>query len=180
MNVETATVTLVLGGARSGKSRFAERSVESSGLTPVYIATGQGIDEEMMERIALHRQRRGKRWRTVEAPIDLPAAIRDEARPGHMLLVDTVTMWISNLMAAKRNIAGEVDALCVALANRKAPVVLVSDEVGLGIVPDNAVARLFRDHAGMANQALAQLADQVYLVAAGISIRMKPQSGMPE
>jgi adenosylcobinamide kinase / adenosylcobinamide-phosphate guanylyltransferase len=176
LSVESATLTFVIGGARSGKSRFAEQLVEESGLTPVYIATGQGMDEEMVERIALHRRRRGNRWLTVEAPIDLPAAVRNEAKPGNMLLVDTVTMWIANLMAAGRNIAGDVDSLLAAVAARKAPIVVVSDETGLGIVPDNAIARLFRDHAGTANQAVARLADRVFLVAAGIPVCIKPNS----
>jgi adenosylcobinamide kinase / adenosylcobinamide-phosphate guanylyltransferase len=166
-----------MGGARSGKSRFAESLVEASGLKPVYIATGQGLDDEMAERIDRHRQRRAQQWRTVEAAIELPAAVRKEARPGNMLLVDCVTMWISNLMMAKLDVAGELDLLITAVAGRKAPVVLVSDEVGLGIVPDNVSARAFRDHAGMANQAIARLADEVYLVAAGIPLRLKPQPG---
>ena len=168
-----AGVTFILGGARSGKSAFAEQMVLASGLKPVYLATGQAWDGEMENRISLHRARRGPSWKTVEAPLHLAQAIDAEATGGNAILVDCLTLWITNLMMAEADIAGEVEALARMLATVKDPVVVVSNETGLGIVPDNAMARAFRDHAGLANQRMAAVAQTVWFVAAGLPLLMK-------
>ena len=144
-------ITLVLGGARSGKSAFAERLVEASGLKPVYLATGRAFDGEMETRIADHRERRGDRWRTVEAPLDLLGAIEAESSAGQAVLVDCLTLWLTNLMLAERDITDECRRLVAGLRlYRGGPLVLVSNEVGLGIVPDNAMARVVSRPCGAA------------------------------
>ena len=166
-------VTLVLGGARSGKSAYAESLVAGPGA--VYVATAEAIDDEMGERIARHRVRRGEGWTTVEAPLGLAAALRAHA-PGASggVLVDCLTVWLGNLMHAGRDIDREAGSLLESLAAPPVPVVLVANEVGLGVVPDNPMARAFRDHAGRLNQALAARADRVVLVTAGIPLVLKP------
>ena len=170
-----AGVTLVLGGARSGKSRFAEKLVEASGHVTVYVATGQSLDDEMAARIAAHQARRDANWRTVEAPFDLAGAIANEDGEGRVLLVDCLTLWLSNLMMRDADIGAETARLAGELAAARAPVVLVSNEVGLGIVPDNAMARAYRDHAGQLNQRIARLAQSVYFVAAGLPLVRKKE-----
>lgn len=167
-------VTLVLGGARSGKSALAERLAEASGLAPVYLATGRAFDAEMEARIAEHRARRGNGWRTVDVPLDLVAAIGREARPEHVVLVDCLTLWLTNLMMEGRPVAAECQALVDCLAARlQGLVILVSNEVGLGIVPDNEMARDFRDHAGRLHQAVAAVAAKVLFVTAGLPMILK-------
>jgi adenosylcobinamide kinase/adenosylcobinamide-phosphate guanylyltransferase len=166
---------LILGGQRSGKSRYAEALVTASGLAPVYIATAAAGDDEMRERIAMHRARRGAAWRTVEEPLELADALMRESGPGFHVLVDCLTLWLSNLMGAERDIDGEGDALVAALARITGPVVLVSNEVGLGIVPDNALARRYADELGILNQRLAAAADRVVLVAAGLPLVLKAE-----
>ena len=167
-------VTLVLGGARAGKSAFAERLIAQVGARhPVYVATAQPGDAEMARRIAEHRRRRGDGWRTVEAPLDLVAAIAAHARPDTPVLIDCLTLWLSNLMAASRDLDGETTALAESLGRAGGPVVLVSNEVGSGIVPDNALAREFRDAAGRLHQAIAAIADRVVLVTAGLPLIVK-------
>lgn len=163
----------VLGGARSGKSRYAQARAEALEGERVFIATAQAFDAEMEERIARHRADRGPRWRTVEAPLDLTAAIAAEAGPDRVVLVDCLTLWTSNLLLADRDIPAETDHLIAALAGARGTVILVANEVGLGIVPDNALARRFRDAAGWVNQAVAQAASEVQFVAAGLPLRMK-------
>ena len=165
-------VTLVLGGARSGKSAYAESLV--AGPRVVYVATAEAIDDEMGERIARHRGRRGAGWTTVEAPLDLAAALRTHAPGASGVLVDCLTVWLGNLMHANRDIDREARALLESLAVPPVPAVLVANEVGLGVVPDNPMARAFRDHAGRLNQALAARADRVVLVTAGIPLVLKP------
>ncbi|MBV8538000.1 MAG: bifunctional adenosylcobinamide kinase/adenosylcobinamide-phosphate guanylyltransferase [Alphaproteobacteria bacterium] len=162
-------LTLVLGGARSGKSRYAEALI---GERPaLYIATAYAGDEEMSARIRAHRARRGGNWTTREAPLDLAAALAgDDARPR---LVDCLTLWLSNVMLADRDPGAEGAALIDGLSSLKAPVVFVANEVGLGIVPDNELARRFRDHAGRLNQELAAAADRVVFVAAGLPMFLK-------
>ena len=167
-------VTLVLGGARSGKSRFAELLVETSGLGPVYIATGTAFDAEMRNRIEAHRNRRGPAWRTIEAPIDLVGALRSEDLPASCILVDCLTLWVNNLMVANGDIETAGNELVHTLDELKQPAVLVANEVGLGIVPDNAMARRFRDEAGRLNQKIAAVAANVYFVAAGLPVVLKP------
>ena len=169
-----AQITLVLGGARSGKTAFAERLVVETGLEPVYVATGQAHDDEMAARIARHQSDRGPAWQTVEAPLDLAGTLRREAATDRFLLVDCLTLWVTNLMMAAREVEAECAALGAALeAGLGGPVILVSNEVGLGIVPDNAMARAFRDHAGRLHQTIAALAGTVYFVAAGLPLTMK-------
>lgn len=166
-------MTLVLGGARSGKSAFGETLAAASGLAPVYIATSEARDDEMIARIADHRVRRGPEWVTVEEPDDLEGAIAREAQPGRVVLVDCLTLWITNLMMAEADVAARGAALCSVLSRVSDPVVLISNEVGLGIVPDNRMARDFRDHAGRLHQEVAAVADTVYFVAAGLPLKMK-------
>ena len=166
----TLTLTLVLGGARSGKTRFALGAAEARGRGLVMIATAEALDAEMAERIAHHRAERGERWRTVEAPLNLAGALA-QVGPGEAAVVDCLTLWLSNLMHAGRDVAAETERLVAALAGHEA--LLVSNEVGLGIVPDNALARRFRDEAGRLNQRMAQVCDRVVFVAAGLPLVMK-------
>lgn len=168
-----ARIVLVLGGARSGKSRHAESLVEQTGLAPIYVATAHAGDGEMVERIANHRARRGPQWRTIEAPLDLPATIRAHAGAERALLVDCITLWISNLLMAGADPGTETGGLLDALSAAAGTVVIVSNEVGQGIVPDNALARQFRDAAGLANQRIAGLAEDVVLVSAGLPLVLK-------
>jgi adenosylcobinamide kinase/adenosylcobinamide-phosphate guanylyltransferase len=163
-------LTLVLGGARSGKSRHAESLFGPGPRT--YIATAQAFDDEMRDRIAAHRADRASAgWLTIEEPLELARALL--VTDGSPVLVDCLTLWLSNLMLADREIAPAVTALEAALAGRTARAVLVSNEVGLGIVPDNALARRFRDEAGRLHQRLAAQADTVTLVVAGLPMRVK-------
>jgi adenosylcobinamide kinase/adenosylcobinamide-phosphate guanylyltransferase len=164
---------LVLGGARSGKSRFAERLVAESGLEPVYIATAERGDIEMAERIAHHRNRRGDRWRTVEAPLALESALQGEAGEGRAVLVDCLTLWLSNLMHAGADLQSRTAALCNTVRRAPGLSVIVSNEVGLGLVPDTPLGRKFRDAQGRLNQAVADIADRVVFVAAGLPLDLK-------
>jgi len=166
-------VTLILGGARSGKSRYAEKLAEDQPGGCIYIATAGAGDGEMAARIRRHRERRGARWRTIEEPLALTDAIVREAAPGHIVLVDCLTLWLANLMAADRDIAAETASLIAALGTANGPVILVSNEVGQGIVPDNALARAFRDHAGLLHQEVAAASSRVVMVAAGLPLVLK-------
>lgn len=159
-------LTLVLGGARSGKSRHAEALIEAAGLGCTYIATAQALDDEMRRRIAAHRAQRPAHWITIEAPLELAAALAGHT-PDRPLLVDCLTLWLSNVLLAERDVETDTRALLAALRACRAPVVCVSNEVGLGIVPDNRLARAFRDAQGTLNQRLAALADRVVLMTAG-------------
>ena len=162
-------VTLVLGGARSGKSRYAEGLAEPYGHK-TYIATAEPFDDEMRERITIHRARRGEGWTTRDVPIDLAAAIGEEQ---HFVLVDCITVWLGNLMHREADVLAEIEKLARVLEQTEARVVLVSNEVGLSIVPENAMARRFRDLQGLANQRLAEVADEVVFVAAGLPLSLK-------
>ena len=163
--------TLVLGGTRAGKSQFAESLIERHGQG-LYVATAEAGDAEMAARIARHKARRGGTWTTLEEPLDLAATLASRADPERPILVDCLTLWLSNLMHAGRDVAAETLRLVKALPC-SGPVVLVSNEVGLGIVPDNELARKFRDHAGRLHQAIAARADLVIFVAAGIPLVLK-------
>jgi len=163
---------LVLGGARSGKSRHAEALVRAMPEPWIYIATAEAHDAEMAERIARHRHDRGPGWRTVEAPRALAAAIA-AAPEGAPVLVDCLTLWLTNVMLAGEDVEAACRQLTEAVARRRRPLVLVANEVGFGIVPDNALARRFRDHAGLLNQRLAAVVDQVTLVVAGLPLTVK-------
>ncbi|HLI11210.1 MAG TPA: bifunctional adenosylcobinamide kinase/adenosylcobinamide-phosphate guanylyltransferase [Alphaproteobacteria bacterium] len=166
-------VTLVLGGARSGKSRHAEGLVERQPGFCIYLATAEAGDAEMAERIRRHQARRGPRWVTVEEPLELAAALKRSASPAGGVLVDCLTLWLANLLAARRDAEAEIEGLVATLPALAGPVVLVSNEVGLGIVPENALARRFRDHAGRLHQAVAAAAQAVDLVVAGLPVPVK-------
>lgn len=168
-----ADVHLVLGGARSGKSRFALKEAESFGLQPVFVATAEVLDGEMAGRVQRHRAERSAEWITVEAPVSLPQAIAAWFNPERVLLVDCLTLWTSNLMLGGHKIDESVDALIHVLRQRAGPILLVASEVGLGIVPDNALARAFRDYAGEINQRVAAVAARVSFVAAGLPLQLK-------
>ncbi|TPJ74018.1 bifunctional adenosylcobinamide kinase/adenosylcobinamide-phosphate guanylyltransferase [Mesorhizobium sp. B2-7-1] len=165
-------LTFVLGGARSGKSSHAE-NLTTAHLSPwAYIATAQAFDDEMRERIALHRSRRGEGWVTVDAPLDLVGAI--EALPDHQpVLIDCLTLWLTNHMLAEHDVEAECRRLADVLSRPRGPWFVVSNEVGLGIVPDNALARRFRDAAGRLNQQVAAIADNVLMMVAGLPLKVK-------
>lgn len=165
---------LVLGGARSGKTGFAERLAMHAGERPLYLATAQTLDEEMRERVRMHQTQRHKRFATLEEPIALPAALKAAAGTHDVILVDCLTLWITNLLGANRNVAEAVEELIAVLPQiTAARVILVSNEVGLGIVPDNALARTFRDLAGAAHQRLAEICTEVHFVVAGLPMTLK-------
>lgn len=164
-------MTLVLGGARSGKSVYAEGLIEACPGPWLYLATAQAYDDEMRERITLHRARRAGPWRTRDVPLALAEAIIDAEGP---VLVDCLTLWLTNLLLSEGDPADAVARLVRACAGARGPLVLVSNEVGLGIVPDNALARRFRDEAGRLHQRLAAIADRVVLTVAGLPLIVKP------
>jgi len=172
-------VTLVLGGARSGKSRHGEALVESQPGPCVYLATAEAGDAEMAARIAAHRARRSARWTTVEVPLDLVGALERETGPDRAVLVDCLTLWLSNLMGAGRDVASECAGLIAALPGLSGPVVFVSNEVGQGVVPDNALARAFVDRAGRLHQDLAAAADRVIFMTAGLPASLKTPAAEP-
>jgi adenosylcobinamide kinase / adenosylcobinamide-phosphate guanylyltransferase len=166
-------LSLVLGGARSGKSRHAEGLLAKLPAPWVYIATAQAHDEEMRARIGEHQRRRDARWSTIEAPLDLADTIVTQATSDAPMLIDCLTLWLSNVMLAGRDVVAEETRLIAALAAAKTAIVVVSNEVGLGIVPDNSLARHFRDAQGRLNQRVAELADHVVFLAAGLPLTLK-------
>ena len=166
-------LSLILGGARSGKSRHAEAMVTQTPGPWHYLATGQGLDDEMAARISRHRTDRATGWITTEEPLALADALGRIATGPAPVLVDCLTLWLSNLMLDGKDPEAETVGLLRALADLKAPIVLVANEVGLGIVPDNALARAFRDAAGRLNQRIAARADRVVFVAAGLPLVLK-------
>ncbi len=165
-------ITLVLGGARSGKSAYAERLVMALPPPWIYCASGLGFDGEMRERISNHKARRGDGWQTVEEPCKIAPVIGNTTSP---MLVDCLTLWITNLILAGEDVEAETDALLAAAHAAKAPIVFVSNEVGLGIVPDNALSREFRDRAGRLNQAVAAIANRVVFMVAGLPMVLKDE-----
>ena len=166
--------TLVLGGARAGKSRYAENLIDGSGATnAVYIATAQAGDIEMATRIAAHRAQRNGSWLTIEEPLALADAVSSNAQPGRPMLVDCLTLWLSNLLEAGEDPDEACDQLLHVLRRAPCPIILVSNEVGLGIVPDNALAREFRDQAGRLHQRIAAAIERVVFIAAGLPLLMK-------
>ena len=170
----SGTTLFVIGGARSGKSRYAQARAEAAGAKPVFVATAEEFDGEMLDRIARLRADRDERWTTVEAPRELPAAI-DALRGGSaVVLVDCLTLWVSNLLLADADMARAGKQLCDAIARFDGTLILVANEVGLGIVPDNALARRFRDAAGQLNQSVAKVVQEVVLLTAGLPLRLKP------
>jgi adenosylcobinamide kinase/adenosylcobinamide-phosphate guanylyltransferase len=168
--------TLVLGGARSGKSAFAEKLVGNSGLARIYLATAAAGDDEMKARIAHHRIQRGEGWTTIEEPLALVDALTREAIHGRVLLVDCLTLWLSNLMLAERDPDIEARRLTRFLGVAKYPVVLASNEVGLGLVPDTPLGRRFRDAQGCLNQIVAACVPNVVFIAAGLPLWLKRSS----
>ncbi len=165
---------LVLGGARSGKSRTAQAIAEAASASRTYIATAQAFDGEMQERIDRHRSERDGSRRTREAPLELPEAIRAHAGPGKVVLVDCLTLWLSNLLLAERDADREAERLVRAVEGAAGPLVLVSNEVGHGIVPATPLGRVFRDGQGRLNQRVAEACDAVVFVAAGCPVLLKP------
>ena len=166
-------IELVLGGARSGKSAFAERRAKESGRPVTYIATARPEDEEMRERIEHHRRRRRSDWSVVEEPLALAEALRAHAAEERCLLVDCLTVWLSNLLAVEARLAPERAALLEQLPELPGQIILVSNEVGWGLVPMHPVGRRFRDEAGRLNQQVAALCERVMLVAAGLPLVLK-------
>ena len=170
-------VMLILGGARSGKSCYGEQLIEDRlGATyraATYLATAEARDDEMAARIARHRARRGRGWYTVEEPMALAEALTLYTDPEKPVLVDCLTLWLSNVMLAERDSERATTHLLEALRVAQGPVLLIANEVGYGVVPDNALARRFRDAAGLLNQAVARVADTVVLVAAGLPLVLK-------
>lgn len=170
-------IILVTGGARSGKSSLAESIASRFGGPLIYIATAQAYDGEMTQRIKLHRDRRGGDWRTIEEPLDLAGALARTDGQGTRL-IDCLTLWLSNVMM-DGDVAPQLDLLVDRLQTQKGPVVLVTNELGLGIVPENALARRFRDEHGWMNQKIAALACEVWMAVSGLPLRLKPQREMP-
>lgn len=167
---ETPRLTLVLGGARSGKSRYAEELVMQAAPPWSYLATAEALDDEMRQRIAHHRERRDARWHTRDVPLDLSDALAQVRGP---VLIDCLTLWLSNVMHTGRDVDTEGEQLLAALATASGPVVAVSNEVGLGLVPETPLGRAFRDAQGRLNQRVAAAADHVVFMAAGLPLKLK-------
>ncbi|MBI5101059.1 MAG: bifunctional adenosylcobinamide kinase/adenosylcobinamide-phosphate guanylyltransferase [Nitrospirae bacterium] len=174
MSDRTGTITFVIGGARSGKSSFAlDRASEYEGQK-VFIATAQAFDSEMTKRIQKHRQERGGDWETVEAPLAITGVLKDKSGKCGVIVIDCLTLWLSNLLLAGMDVEMETGSFISSLSTVNCPrVFIVSNEVGMGIVPENELARRFRDIAGRLNQKTAALADEVYMVTAGIPVKIK-------
>lgn len=172
MSVSLPSITLVLGGQRSGKSSYAEGLI-CSGQDALYLATAQILDKEMRERVRIHKNRRNKNWMTVEEPFDLASALQMNDKSGRPILIDSLGMWISNLLAYERDVEKKIIDLVEVTKTVKSPLVFVSDEVGQGIIPDNALSRHFIDKLGKLNQLLADHADVVIFVTAGLPMYLK-------
>ena len=164
---------LILGGARSGKSARAQRLAETAGESRLFIATAEAWDEEMAARIERHKADRGAGWRTLETPLDLVEAIKTRDGSAAVCLVDCLTLWLSNLMHASLDVETETAALCNVLETSAGPIILVSNEVGLGLVPETPLGRDFRDAQGRLNQQVAAVCDRVEFVAAGLPLTLK-------
>ena len=193
MSAPAANVTLVLGGARSGKSAIGERLAAESGAPVLYVATAEVIDDEMAARVERHRARRPGHWRTLDAPRDLPAALVHDARPNECVLIDAVDVWLANellrlhsgegesiprALAAEteQQLLGDVEDVASWASARSSPVIFVSSEVGSGVVPPYPLGRLFRDILGAANQALAAKSAHVFMVVAGVPVDLRALS----
>jgi len=172
VHVALGSLTFVLGGARSGKSAHAEMLARVYPAPWTYVATAQIFDDEMAERIALHQARRDSNWNTLDAPLDLAGALTDVIG-GRPVLVDCLTLWLTNHMLAGHDVEAESRRLAEVLSRPRGPWFVVANEVGLGIVPDNALARRFRDAAGRLNQSVAAVADSVIFMVAGLPMRVK-------
>jgi adenosylcobinamide kinase / adenosylcobinamide-phosphate guanylyltransferase len=165
---------LVLGGARSGKSAYAQRLAETYGPDRLYLATAEAADDEMAARIDRHRADRGQGWATLEEPLEIARALGAVAGPGRVVVVDCLTLWLSNLMLAGLDPGAAIAGLAQAIGALTGPAILVSNEVGLGIVPDHKLGREFRDWQGRANREIAQACDAVVFIAAGLPVQLKP------
>jgi adenosylcobinamide kinase/adenosylcobinamide-phosphate guanylyltransferase len=171
---------LVLGGARSGKTAFAESLALRSGSTPAYLATAEVLDGEMRDRVASHQAGRAGQFATIEEPLALSKTLIKAAKEHDVILVDCLTLWITNLLIGGENVSAQVEKLGQTLDQlTDTRIILVSNEVGLGIVPDNAMARTFRDLAGSAHQRLAEICDDVYFVIAGLPMTLKGEPPIP-
>ena len=170
---EGISTVLILGGARSGKSQHAQKLAEDARPDRTFIATAEGLDDEMSERIARHQADRGDAWQTVEAPISLCAAIEQACDDQYSVLVDCLTLWLSNIMHAEFDVDGEVQRLAQTVQAVSTPLIIVSNEVGMGIVPETPLGRKFRDVHGRLNQKIGQVCDRVEFVAAGLPLRLK-------
>lgn len=166
-------IIYISGGARSGKSRFAQEMAENLSPHPIYLATAQSFDDEMSDRIKRHQADRDARWRTHEEPIHLTQALKRYRGSGDVLLVDCLTLWLSNIMLAGMDVSSEIDRLTAYLKTQQATLIFVSNEVGMGIVPDNALARSFRDFAGRLNQSVAGLSEEAYVLVSGLPLRLR-------
>ncbi|MFT6076070.1 MAG: adenosylcobinamide kinase/adenosylcobinamide-phosphate guanylyltransferase [Yoonia sp.] len=167
-------LTLVLGGAASGKSVFAESLITKAGDCPTYIATAQVYDEEMAQKVVRHREMRGTSWYTIEEPVEIAAAIKT-APAGQPILIDCATLWLTTLILGELDVAARSSALLETMRKAANPIVIVSNEVGQGIVPDNALSRQFRNAQGTLNQQIALEADLVVVVMAGLPLVLKGQ-----
>jgi adenosylcobinamide kinase / adenosylcobinamide-phosphate guanylyltransferase len=165
---------LVLGGARSGKSAYAQRLAEAYGPERLYLATAAPGDDEMAARIARHQADRGRGWTTLEEPLEVAGALAIEARPGRVVVVDCLTLWLANLMMGGRDPAPAVAKLAHAIEALAGPAILISNEVGMGIVPDHKLGREFRDWQGQTNREIARACDAAILIAAGLPLQLKP------
>jgi adenosylcobinamide kinase/adenosylcobinamide-phosphate guanylyltransferase len=176
MEKRTGNITFVLGGARSGKSSFALAKAEAFSGRKAYIATAEPLDDEMKERIQEHKGQRGDDWETFEEPLQIARLIRTAAEEYGVMLIDCLTLWLTNLLCRNRDVEGAIDDFLNSLlsTSHSSLLFLVSNEVGMGIVPDNALSRKFRDSAGRLNQEVAAIAEEVYLLTAGIPLRIKP------
>lgn len=166
------SLTLLLGGARSGKSRRALQLAEAAAPTRTFVATAEALDDEMASRISRHQADRGPGWSTCEAPINLVEALRQTVQPGHIVVVDCLTLWLSNLVHQDRNVQEEVGRLLDVLP-MSGDLIIVSNEIGLGLVPESPLGRSFRDQQGWLNQSVASISDRVELVAAGLPLVLK-------
>jgi adenosylcobinamide kinase/adenosylcobinamide-phosphate guanylyltransferase len=164
---------LVLGGARSGKTAYGLKLASNSGLEKCMVATAEAFDPEMKQRIALHRAERDETWRVWEEPIDLTAVLDEIARPDRIVVVDCLTIWLSNLLLKEMDHASEVARLAAWVREKPFPLVLISNELGMGLVPETSLGRAFRDSHGRMNQTLAAACDQVTFVAAGLPLVLK-------
>ena len=168
-------IVFVIGGAKSGKSSFALDRAQSLSGRKAYIATAEPLDDEMKERIEKHKRQRGEDWDTFEEPLHIDLVLKKMSDDYSVVIIDCLTLWLSNLLLGKENSEAKMNDLVSSLKNCSGQTIfVVSNEVGMGIVPDNALSRMFRDLAGTVNQKMAELADEVYLVTAGIPIRIKP------
>lgn len=167
---------LVLGGARAGKTSFAEKLALQYGSNPAYLATAEALDEEMEARVSAHQRQRSKHFTTIEEPLELTEAILTARQTHDVILIDCLTLWISNLLGEKLDVIAAIDELVEVLqVVRSEQIIMVSNEVGLGIVPENPLARSFRDLCGIGHQRIARQCESVYFVAAGLPLAMKGQ-----